>query len=162
MTDFHVQVEGFQRAIDELNDMLEQLESDDRWIVGTGVEYAIYLEFGTSKMDPKPFFRPAVNEARQQGIERFIEDYSNLEVEAIENLDSLVAALALALERRVKQIITEKGLIDTGTLRASVAAIPGGDPANLATEADMPDTDSGPPYPADFGPEARQQIEVNG
>lgn len=30
--------------------------------VGTNVEYAPYIEFGTSKMDPRPYLRPAVND----------------------------------------------------------------------------------------------------
>jgi len=44
-----------------------------------------------------------------------------------------VETLALAVERRVKEILTEKGLIDTGTLRASIttadtaAALPSAD-----------------------------------
>jgi HK97 gp10 family phage protein len=30
------------------------------YIVGTATEYAVYIEYGTSKMFPKPFFRPAI------------------------------------------------------------------------------------------------------
>jgi len=36
----------------------------------------------------------------------------------------LVARLAFALEREVKQTIREKGLIDTGNLRGSIVAAP--------------------------------------
>lgn len=32
--------------------------------VGTDVHYAIYLEFGTRRMRPRPFLRPALNAAR--------------------------------------------------------------------------------------------------
>lgn len=31
------------------------------YIVGTATEYAVYIEFGTRKMFPKPFLRPAVD-----------------------------------------------------------------------------------------------------
>lgn len=161
MVDFDAQLDGFKRLLEELEEMEEDLRGDERWIVGTGVEYAIYLEFGTSKMDPKPFFRPVISEVRQKGVERFLNANTEYTASQIEDLDSLVTALALAIERRVKEVITEKGLIDTGTLRASVAALPGTDPRQLATEEDLPDTGSGPPYPPDFGAEAREQIEVN-
>lgn len=33
---------------------------DGHWRVGTNVEYAPYLEFGTRKMAARPFMRPAV------------------------------------------------------------------------------------------------------
>jgi hypothetical protein len=45
MVDFEVQVEGFQRLIDELNEMQEDLNGGDRWIVGTAVEYSVFVEF---------------------------------------------------------------------------------------------------------------------
>jgi hypothetical protein len=160
MADFEARLEGVEALIDELNEMQERLRGDETWLVGTAVNYAIYLEAGTSDMDPKPFVRPALSEVRQKGIEDFLEDHTNYTAEEIADLDSLVAALALALERRIKEIITEKGLIDTGTLRASVAAVPGADPSDLATEADMPDTGEGPPYPPDYGPAVRGEIRV--
>lgn len=34
--------------------------------VGTNVKYALYLEFGTRKLAPRPFVRPAVEEFRQR------------------------------------------------------------------------------------------------
>lgn len=37
------------------------------------VNYAIYLEFGTSKMEPRPFMRPAFHAAKFQATERFRE-----------------------------------------------------------------------------------------
>jgi hypothetical protein len=129
-------------------------------IVGTNVNYAIYVAFGTKKMDPRPFFRPAISELRRQGVDDFLKSNTKLSAKRIENLDSLVTAVGLALERRVKEIITEKDIIDTGTLRASIAAIPNGEVADLATQADLPDTASGPPFPPDFGPKIRQEIEV--
>lgn len=34
--------------------------------IGTNVEYAPYLEYGTSRMTPKPFLRPALDSKREQ------------------------------------------------------------------------------------------------
>ena len=43
-----------------------QLMSDEEARVGTNVEYAPYVEYGTHKMDAQPYLRPALdnNEAR--------------------------------------------------------------------------------------------------
>jgi HK97 gp10 family phage protein len=46
------------------------------WLVGVGAEYAIYHEYGTVKLPPKPFFLPAVRAIEPQfyaNMERLIE-----------------------------------------------------------------------------------------
>lgn len=40
-----------------------------RWAVAAGTEYAAYLEYGTSRMAPRPYMRPALEAARQPFIE---------------------------------------------------------------------------------------------
>jgi len=82
-------------------------------------------------MDARPFFRPAINEVRAQGVDGFIARNTRTSVEALDDADAVLRVLALALERRIKEIITDKGLIDTGTLRASVTAIRDGVPSDL-------------------------------
>lgn len=151
MTNIEAEVEGFRRVLESLDDLEERFDSDRRFLVGTAVNYAIFLEFGTSDMDPKPFFRPALAELRQKGIERFVEDNSNLETEAIRDLDNLLGAVALSLERRIKEIITQKGLIDTGTLRASVLAVPGGDASVLPDEGEFSGFGGDSPAPQSAG-----------
>lgn len=38
---------------------------DARWRVGTNVQYALYLEFGTRRMAPRPFIRPVIEKVRR-------------------------------------------------------------------------------------------------
>lgn len=40
--------------------------SPGHWRVGTNVEYAIVLEFGSRRMAPRPFMRPAADREREQ------------------------------------------------------------------------------------------------
>jgi hypothetical protein len=104
-------------------------------------------------MDPKPYFRPALAELRVKGIEGFIESSGILrtaEFSDIEDAGEVVDALALALERRIKEIITEKGLIDTGTLRASIVAV-SGTAANLPEESEFSGFTSDSQAPASAG-----------
>lgn len=39
--------------------------------VGTNVEYGYYLEIGTSKMEPRPFLRPAIKRTKSKVVKIF-------------------------------------------------------------------------------------------
>jgi hypothetical protein len=129
-------------AINELDQLEADVSTIGTYTVGTGVEYAVYLEFGTSKMDAKSFFGPAINEVRLEGVPGFIAHNTRTTVGAQDTVDDVLRVLAFALERRIKEIIAAKGLIDTGTLRASVVAVRGGDPSNLPDLDDLDGFDS--------------------
>jgi hypothetical protein len=91
-------LDGVEAAIEALDDLEDDVETITTYTVGTAVEYALYLEFGTSKMDAKPFFRPALNEIRAQGVEGFIAHNTKTSVSALGDIDSVLRALALALD----------------------------------------------------------------
>lgn len=137
MAAFDLELDGFAETLEELERLEERFADDSTWLIGTRVEYAIYLELGTSKMDPKPFIRPALAEVRMQGVDGFIDHNTRTDVDDIDSTPELIRTLALALERRIKQIITAKGLIDTGTLRASIAAVPIEQQGKLPTADDI-------------------------
>jgi|GEM_PF-1507934 len=161
MADFELELEGFRRVLESLEDIEDDIRGAGTVTVGTGVSYGIYLEFGSSDMDPKPFFRPALAELRAYGVERFLENNTNLSVEQIDDLDSLVDAVGLALERRIKEIITRKGLIDTGTLRASVLAVPGDSASALPGEGEFSGFDADNPAPPDAGKAVTETITLD-
>jgi len=102
-------------------------------------------------MDAKPFFRPAINEVRAQGVDGFIAHNARTSVETLPDADAVIRVLALALERRVKETITDKGLIDTGTLRASIVSVRGDDPSVLPGESEFSGFDSDTQAPATAG-----------
>lgn len=168
---FEMNTSGFDAWEAELRQERQQWSGGPRWVVGTAVEYAIYLEFGRGRvtaddgealrfededgdviyrqsvgpMDPKPFFRPAVA-AYQANLAAAIDSDTETTFEEIDSIDELVRTIALGLERRIKRIITAKGLVDTGTLRASVMALP-------TTAGDLPRAD-------EVDPAATADIEV--
>lgn len=124
MTEFDHNLDGMGDHLEDLEREEEQWSDDeDVWFVGTAVNYSIFLEFGTSKMDPKPFIRPALH-AYEANLEAAIAADTQTTLEEISSVDELVKTIAFGLERRIKRIITRKGLIETGTLRASVMAVP--------------------------------------
>ncbi|WP_226479165.1 hypothetical protein [Natrinema amylolyticum] len=123
MTSFDFDIKGLEEHQRQLREERDKWAGDGgKWHVGSAVNYAVYLEYGTSKMDPKPFFRPALAEA-EQDLSAFVRDNTKKTVSQIDGPKELVKTVAFALERRVKQIIKEKGLIDTNAMRASVATV---------------------------------------
>lgn len=102
---------GFSQAIDVMNDLKNYVVTDT-WIVGTSIEYAAYVEFGTSKMAAQPYLRPAVREV-------FAQDFARLSAKANDS-NELVKLLALEVERKAKQ----KAPVDTGNLMNSIRAMP--------------------------------------
>jgi hypothetical protein len=151
VTDFDLTLDGVETVTESLDDLRDDVETLTPYTVGTGVEYALFLEFGTSKMDAKPFFRPAITEVRAQGVDGFIARHTRTRVAALDDIDSVLRVLSLALERRIKEIITDKGLIDTGTLRASIVAVRGAAPSVLPDAAAFSEFDSDSQAPATAG-----------
>lgn len=134
MTDFDFDAD-FEDLVERLDDLQEDVGQAGTHFVGTAVEYGVFLEFGTSKMDPKPFFRPALA-AYRANLVRALEADTRKDIEDIDSADELAQTVALGLERRIKRIITQKGLIETGTLRASVQATPAPGQLPTADEVD--------------------------
>jgi hypothetical protein len=161
MTDIELETDGFADALDELRELRDAGDSDRRFLIGTGVEYALFLEFGTSEMDAKPFFQPVINEVATQGVGTFIRQNTETTLAALDDIDRILAVLALAMERRIKEVITQKGLVDTGTLRASVVAVPGVDASNLPTADDFSGFDAENPAPPSAGRAVTEAIEVD-
>lgn len=140
MPDIDVDIDGIGSLQAALEERVDDLEVTTEWVAGTAVEYAIYLEFGTRDMDPKSFVRPAAL-VYQRSLRSAIAADTETTLDAIDDADTLVRVVALGLERRIKKIITAKGLIETGTLRASVKAVPANQVNSLpdADEIDVGD-----------------------
>lgn len=106
---------GYEAVMDGFEDLLDQWTTREEWVVGSNVEYSIYVHEGTSRMEGRPFLADAVDEVIRQVGDKLADDADDAE--------DLVRRIALELEGETKQKITEYGAVDTGTLRSSVAAI---------------------------------------
>jgi hypothetical protein len=149
MSDIDFEIDGLDAAREVLDREQRRFDETPSKVVGTGVEYAVYIEFGTAPhtitpnnaevlrfevdgeevytqrvehpgTDPRPFLRPTVAEARRDPGQ-FIRENTRTTGDELDSAREVVETLALAVERRMKEIITEKGIIDTGTLRTSVS-----------------------------------------
>jgi HK97 gp10 family phage protein len=60
---------------------LESTPKNGQGYVGTNVEYGVYQEFGTRKMDARPFLRPAGAIVNRPGkIKEILETYASQEI----------------------------------------------------------------------------------
>jgi len=135
VTNFELELDdtGLREALDDLK---ETGTSDRVEVVGSTVEYGVYLEFGTEDMPPYPWFRPAVREFRANP-ERFLTDNTGYtSVEEIPSADALVTAIAQALVNQMESNVSaasstdrspgtapDHPQVDTGNLKASIEAV---------------------------------------
>lgn len=100
---------GFASVVEVIDDIQVRLDDDAVYVVGTNVEYAVYVEFGTRYQDAQPFLFPAAREA-ERNMDRIVAGSTSLE--------GAVKRVALFIEREA----SERAPVDTGRLRASIAA----------------------------------------
>lgn len=117
MSDWEVELENFEAVVAELQEITIELDADAVYVTGSGVEYAVYQELGTRHMEPNPFLRPAVRDARR--------NMDQLAASAT-SANNLIKRIALYIERRAKHYATT-GVppgpdVDTNTLRSSIKA----------------------------------------
>ncbi len=110
-------------GLTQLASLLKRLEGatfGEAW-VGSAVVYGPFHEFGTAVLQERPHWRVAINE-----IVAGAAGNTELQEGIIKGLTAGAGdspmEIALLIERRVKQLITSKGIIDTGNYRGSVAS----------------------------------------
>jgi phage gpG-like protein len=137
MTDFDVEFEGEEETLARFEELKEELDSDGiTYVVGTAVEYGVYLEFGTKDMPPYPWYQPAIREFKANP-ERFIMDNTDFSsIDEIQNTKEMVATVATALQTQMEKNVNaqksgdrspgthpEHPRRDTGNLTASIKSI---------------------------------------
>ncbi len=111
-----MQMIGFNAIMDLFDDIEANWAGSSVWLAGTEVHYAVFLEFGTSKMPAYPFARPAVDRVMQTQADGI--------ADSADSIEELVSDLAQAISDEMSSVIQEKDLIDTGKLLRSIHARP--------------------------------------
>lgn len=119
MSGWGVSLVGFGEVVGLLRDLQMQWRGGTLYIVGPTVEYAIYHELGTSKMEARPFVRPAA-ERVQNDPKRYATEMASTHGIDISTEEGFVRALALAVQNEAKHIADQKDIRDTGDLIASI------------------------------------------
>jgi len=99
--DFDIDLDGITSLELEFEDLKEDGSSDATHEVFADAEYSGFLEFGTEKMPPYPFFRPAIREARLDA-EILLRRQQQLGLDDFETTDELVLAFAESLKEQMQ------------------------------------------------------------
>jgi len=119
MSGWGATIVGYGSTVNLLESLRFEFGDGAIFVVGPTVKYAVFHELGTSKMKARPFARPAA-ERIQANLASEITEFLDVDVwEATE--DDLARSTALAVQREMQRIITQKDIIDTGAMRASVS-----------------------------------------
>lgn len=114
----YVRAIGLASTISAFGDMKSRYSGNPTWVVGTPVEYGLYLELGTRNHPPYSWLEPAVDEVVNNEGDRIAEES--------DNVYELVKNVALAIERRAAENTSgddERPYVRTGNLHASITAV---------------------------------------
>jgi hypothetical protein len=112
-------ISGLATTMQLLESLQFSVGDEAAYIVGPTVNYAVFVDRGTSKMEARPFVRPAA-ERVQANLETEVGRFLDGDL-GDSSMDAITRAAALAVQREMQRIITQKGAVDTGTLRSSVS-----------------------------------------
>lgn len=117
---FGMTLTGIESTIQLFEALSFEFDDGTLYIAGPTVDYAVYQEVGTSKMEARPFVRPAAERVRANLSTKVDQVLQDVDVaEASE--DELVRGAALAVQNEMKRIADAKGIRDTGALIASIS-----------------------------------------
>lgn len=116
-------VTGFDAVAETLGELKVNFDGDAAYIAGPTVDYAIYQERGTSKMEARPFVRPAA-ERVQNNLGSEIKRISTSQGIPLNSEENIVRCAALAVQSRMKEIADRKDVRDSGQLINSIRIKP--------------------------------------
>ena len=102
-------ISGVLNVTEMFDGAVEMYTDSSVFVVGTNVEYSVYVEFGTSKMEAQPYLRPAI-EAAVRDADRLFETSGDIE--------EFKRKLALTIEAEAKNRVPVK----TTNLKGSIEA----------------------------------------
>jgi hypothetical protein len=111
---------GLAGAVDVLEAVKLQWSGETLYVAGPTVNYAVYQEQGTSKVEARPYMRPASDRVKADP-EKYAKQMAASQGIDISSESGFVRALALAVQNEGKKIADAKGVRDTGALIASIS-----------------------------------------
>lgn len=120
MSGWGVTLLGFANVMDVLESLRVQFEGNTTYLVGPTVSYAIYQEKGTSKIEARPFVKPAAEQV-QANLSSEVQRIASAQGIALDSEAAVVRCAALAVQDRMKTIARRKEIRDTGDLIGSIS-----------------------------------------
>jgi len=133
---FDLELDGAGRIRSQLENIKRKGNDDTVYIVGSNVEYGVFLEFGTEDMPPYPWFRPAIRELKANPESFILSNTDFSSIDDIDSTDELITTVAAALENQMTNNVNAQKSVDrspgthpehpqrdTGNLTASIQAV---------------------------------------
>jgi hypothetical protein len=120
LSSWGMRLAGFDATLALLQSLKFEFGDGVIYVAGPTVDYAVYHELGTSKMEARPFMRPAAERVQADPIKHAMSMASTHGID-ITNEEGLIRALALAVQNEGKRIANAKDIRDTGDLIASIS-----------------------------------------
>ena len=114
-----VSLTGFNAATGLFDQITTDFDGDATYIAGPTVDYAIKHEYGISKMEARPFVRPAAEYVRVN-LESEVRRISSSQGIPLSTEENIIRCAALAVQDRMKRIADQKDIRDSGDLIASI------------------------------------------
>lgn len=119
MRKWGIKVSGVTSAMQSLEQLSLDWFGETLYVVGPTVEYAIWQEVGTSKMEARPYMRPAAERVESDPLEH-AQQIAQSQGITIDDEESLVRCIALAVQKEAREIADRKGVRDSGQLISSI------------------------------------------
>lgn len=119
-----IRVSGFAGFQGALAAAAAVLARSDVWWVATATSYAVPIEFGRGDRGEPFFLIGLLRIAQTRGAVTVLEGSDLLGALSGEDESSLAGMIARAAERAIKDVILEKGLVETTALLDSIVAAP--------------------------------------
>lgn len=122
MSGWGMSISGLSSVISIIEQIQVDFGNDGTvYLVGPTTNYAVHHEFGTSKMEARPFMRPAAERVRSN-LNHHIRKISTSQGIPLTSEEAVVRCAALAVETEAKKIADRKDVRDSGTTIASIQA----------------------------------------
>lgn len=121
MSGWGMSVTGLSSVVDLLEQIKVNFDGDAVYVVGPATEYAVYHELGTSKMEARPFMRPAAQRVKAN-LGQYVQQVSNSQNIPLDSERNVVRCVALAVENEATKIADRKDVRESGTTIASIQA----------------------------------------
>jgi hypothetical protein len=121
MNGWGISVTGIDAVTDLFEEVRVNFEGDTVYLVGPATSYAVYHELGTSKMEARPFMRPAADRVRSN-LSMHVQQISTTQNIPLDSEANVVKCAALAVQNEAKKIADRKDVRESGTTIASIQA----------------------------------------
>jgi len=101
MVEIDLELDGVGSLQSKFEELEQRAEDPGTYVVGTNVEYGVFLEFGTEDMPPYPFFRPAIREFKANPEQLIRRHTGFTSIDQIPNEQALVEAIANSLAEQM-------------------------------------------------------------